>query len=61
MEILATAIIIVLMFFLGLFAGVALEDVHVEDLLSLAVIVFIGLIVGVLIFFLALDISTFFL
>lgn len=61
MEVLGIVIIIVLIFFLGVFVGVALEDIDIEDLLSFAATVFIALIVGVLIFFFALDISTLFL
>lgn len=61
MEVLGTAIIIVLIFFLGVFVGVASEDIDIEDLLSVVATVLIALIVGVLFFFLALYISSLFL
>lgn len=61
MEVLGTAIIIALIFFLGVFVGVASEDIDIEDLLSVAATILIALIVGVLFFFLALYISSLFL
>jgi hypothetical protein len=59
MEVLGIVIIIVIIFFLGVFIGATLEDI--EDLLSFIATVFIALIAGFLFFFLALDISSFFL
>jgi len=61
MEVLGIVIIIVIIFFLGVFVGVASEDIDIEDLLSIAAIVFIALIVGFLFFFFVLNISSLFL
>ena len=61
MEILGTAIIIVLIFVIGVFVGASLEDIDIEDLLSVVATGFIALIIGVLFFFLVLDISSLFL
>ena len=61
MEVLVTAIIIVLIFVIGVFVGASLEDIDIEDLLSFVATVFLAVIVGVLFFFLVLDISSLFL
>ena len=61
MEVLVTAIIIVLIFVIGVFVGASLEDIDIEDLLSVVATGFIALIIGVLFFFLVPYILSLFL
>lgn len=61
MEVLGIVIIIVLIFFVGVCVGAALEDIDIEELLSFVATVLIAVIVGIIVFFLVLDISSFFI
>ena len=61
MEILGIVIIIVIIFFIGVCVGAALEDIDIEELLSFVATVLIAVIVGIIFFFLVLGISSFFI
>ena len=61
MELLGIVIIIVLIFFVGVCVGAALEDIDIEELLSFVATVLIAVIVGIIFFFLVLGISSFFI
>lgn len=60
MELLGIVIIIVLIFFVGVCVGAALEDIDIEELLSFIATVLIAVIGGIIFFFIVLGISSFF-
>lgn len=61
MEVLGIVIITVIIFFIGVCVGAALEDIDIEELLSFIATVLIAVIVGIIFFFLVLGISSFFI